>query len=132
MAKQSIQVSDLGEAIREQLEFLHGDTVEEINAAGERAIKKLVSLTRKTAPKRKSGGDYAKSITHTTETNSTTGDKVFTWGAKAPHHRLTHLLVRGHATLDGGRTRADPFLEKALETVLPEYEKEVEEALKND
>lgn len=132
MAKTSIQASDLGKAIREQLGLLHEETVEEINAAGERAIKKLVNLTRKTAPKRKSGGDYAKSITHTTETISATGDKVYTWGAKAPHHRLTHLLVKGHATLDGGRTRADPFLENALDTVLPEYEKEVEEALKHD
>lgn len=132
LAKQSIQASDLGAAIREQLELLHEETVEEVNAAGERAINKLVKLTRKTAPKRRSGGNYAKSITYTTETNSATGDKRFTWGAKAPHHRITHLLVRSHATLDGGRTRADPFLENALETVLPEYEREVEEALKHD
>ena len=132
MARNSIQASDLGEAIREHLTLAFEEDIEAVNAAGERAVKKLVKLTKKTAPKRKSGGDYAKSITYTTETNPATGDKRFTWGAKAPHHRITHLLVKGHATLDGGRTRADPFLENALETVLPEYEREVEEALNHD
>lgn len=130
MAKKSIKAADLGEAIAEQLSLYCEEKVEEVNAAGEKAIKKLVSLTKKTAPKRPHGGDYAKSITHTAKVVGATGDKEFTWGAKAPQHRLTHLLVHGHATLNGGRTRKDPFLENALETVLPEYERDVEEALR--
>lgn len=132
MAKQSIKASDLGEAIAEQLSLYSKDRVEEVNAAGERAVKKLVSLTKKTAPKRPKGGDYARSLTYTTTENSVTGDKEFTWGAKAPKHRLTHLLVHGHAKPNGGRVDGDPFLENALNQVLPEYEREVEEALKND
>ena len=51
---------------------------------------------------------------------------------KAPCHRLTHLLVHGHETRDGGRTRPDPFLKNALDRVLPEYERDVEEAIKGD
>ena len=132
MANKSIKATDLGDAIAEQLALYCEGKVEEVNAAGERAVKKLVSLTKKTAPRRPKGGDYAKSITHTVKTISATGDKEFTWGAKAPHHRLTHLLVHGHAKPNGGRTRKDPFLENALDKVLPEYEREVEEALKND
>ena len=130
MAKPTIKPSDLGAAIAEQLELYHDEIVEEINAAGEKAAKKLVSLTKKTAPKRT--GAYRRSITYTAKENSATGDKEFTWGAKAPHHRLTHLLVKGHPTANGGRVEGDPFLQNALDTVLPEYEKDVEEALKND
>lgn len=130
MANRSIKASDLGKAIAEQLALYSEETVEEVNAAGERAIKKLVSLTKKTAPKRPKGGDFAKSITYTSKVNSATGDKEFTWGAKAPKHRLTHLLVHGHAKPDGGRVPGDPFLENAMDKVLPEYEREVEEALK--
>ena len=92
-----------------------------------KAVKKLVSLTKKSAPK--ASGDFAKSLTYTTEVK-TGGDKAYTWGAKDPHHRLTHLLVNGHPTVNGGRVEGDPFLDNALETVLPEYEKDVEEALK--
>ena len=54
-----------------------------------------------------------------------------TWYVKAPDYRLTHLIVHGHATKDGGRTRGNPFLKNALDEVLPEYEREVEEVLKN-
>ena len=128
MAKTTIAASDLGEAIAEQLTLYREEKIEEVNAAGEKAIKKLVKLTKATAPTRT--GAYKKSITYTEKENATTGDKEFTWGAKAPHHRLTHLLVKGHPTVNGDRVAGDPFLENALDTVLPEYEREVEEALK--
>lgn len=129
MAK-SIKPSDLGEAIAEQLKLYSDEKVEAVNAAGLKAIKKLVKLTRASAPVRT--GKYYQSITYVEKANNVTGDKEFTWGAKAPHHRLTHLLVKGYAKRNGGRVKGDPFLENALDTVLPEYEKEVEEALKND
>ena len=125
----SIQPHDLGDAISEMLTQYHGDAIERMNAAGLKAIKALVKQTKATVPKNR--GDYAKSITHTKEERFT-GDIEYTWGAKAPHHRLTHILVHGHATANGGRVPGNPFLEQALETVLSEYEREVEEALKND
>lgn len=126
----SIKPSDLGKAITEQLTFYHADVIEKVNAAGEKAVKALVKKTKATAPKR--SGDYRKSITSAEKENPATGDKEYTWGARAPHYRLTHLLVKGHAKQDGGRVDADPFLENALAEVLPEYEKDVEEALTND
>ena len=127
MAK-SFKPTDLGKALAEQLTLYGEEVLEEVNAAGEEAVKELVSLTKKTAPKR--SGNFKKSITYAVETDSATGSKAFVWGAKAPHHRLVHLLVHGHQTQNGGRVDGDPFLEKALETVMPKYEKKVEEALK--
>lgn len=127
MAK-SIKPSALGDAIAEQLTLYHEDIIEKVNAAGEKAVKELVKQTKKTAPKR--SGDFRKAITSTEKENSATGDKEYTWGAKAPHHRLTHLLVNGHQKQNGGRVAGDPFLENALAQVLPEYEKDVEEAIK--
>ena len=128
MAK-SFDPTTLGKAISEQFALYHEDVVEAVNAAGEKAVKELVKKTKKTAPKR--SGDYRKAITSVTSENRATGDKTFTWGAKAPHFRLTHLLVNGHQTVGGGRVDGDPFLADALEKVLPQYEKDVEEAIKN-
>ena len=123
----TIRPEELGAAITEQLTIYHADKLEKVNAIGEAATKKLVKLTKASAPKK--SGDYAKNLTYTTEVK-TGGDKAFTWGAKAPHHRLTHLLAKGHPTVNGKWANADPFLENALDTVLPEYERDVEEALK--
>jgi hypothetical protein len=127
--KQGVKIKpeDLGKALAEQLTIYHADKLEKVNAAGEKAVKQLVKQTKKSAPK--ASGDFAKSLTYATETK-TGGDKAYTWGAKAPHHRLTHLLVHGHADVNGGRVPGNHFLEKALGTVLPEYERDVEEALK--
>lgn len=122
----SIDPSQLGSAVSELLGMFHEDVVEKLNDAGDRAIKKLVSITRKTAPRK--SGRYAKNITHKAVVK-VGGCKEYIWGAKAPEHRKTHLLVNGHLGPDGRRVPGDPFLEKALDTVLPEYEADVEEVL---
>lgn len=127
----SIKPEDLGDAIAEQLTLYHQDVVEKVNQAGEKAVKALVKKTKATAPKG-ARGDFRKAITYTEQANKATGDKEFIWGAKAPESRLTHLLVNGHATRDGGRTKGDPFLVDALNEVLPAYENDVKEALESD
>lgn len=128
MSNAVIKPGELATALSEQLSLYREETIEALNAAGERAVKKLVALTKQSAPVRK--GKYKKAITYTEE-RMPTGDKKFTWGAKSPEHRKTHLLVNGYATADGNRVAGNPFLVNALETVLPEYETDAEEAIRN-
>ena len=126
MAK-ALKPGDLGGAIAEQLGLYHEEVMEAVDAAGLKSIKKLVELTRDTAPVRTGG--YFQAITH--KAIKRPSGTIYIWGAGARHGRLTHLLVKGHATANGGRTDGDPFLQNALDEVLPEYEAAVEEALKN-
>lgn len=126
MAK-TIKPEDLGAAIQEELEQYQRHVIDGVNAAGEEAAKALVKKTKAAAPKR--SGAFKRAITYTVAERFRGGDKTFTWGAKAPHHRLTHLLAHGHAKKGGGRVEGDPFLQNALDEVLPEYEKNVEEAI---
>ena len=127
MAK-SIKPGDLGAVIGQELTMYHAEVVEKLDAAGDAAVKKLAKITKATAPKG-ARGSFRRSIASKRLKKDERGS-THVWYVKPPDHRLTHLLVHGHATKDGGRTKADPFLKDALDTVLPEYEEAVKEAIK--
>ena len=124
----TIKPDQLGDALGELLSIYNDQVTEKVNDAGRKAGKQLVKLTKASAPVGYRGA-FKKSIA-LKEEDAGHRMKKFTWHVKPPNHRLTHLLVKGHATKDGGRTKADPFLTNALAEVLPEYEKDVEEAVK--
>ena len=123
-------LSTLGEVIGEELKLYTFETNEKVYKAGQKAIKEMERITKDTAPF--NADAYHKHYVDMIATKSErrrTGVTVHTWYVNAPAHRLTHLLVNGHETRDGGRTAGNPFLENALAMVLPQYEKDIEEAL---
>ena len=129
MSKLTIKPDLIAKAVGEELALLHDDILERLRAVTRENVTELVRRTKSTAPR--DSGDYAKHISAdfkglSRELRSVKG----VWYVKAPHYRLTHLLVHGHAKRNGGRTREDPFLKNALDVILPKYEKEVEEAIK--
>lgn len=130
MAK-TIKLDQLSAVLSQNLELYSKDVQEKVDAAGRRAMERIVQITKDTAPKgsRKSRKFYQSIASK--EDEGPRGHK-FIWYVKAPNHRLTHLLVHGHAKVNGGRVAGNPFLHNALKQVLPEYEQEVEEAVKND
>lgn len=125
MAKSSIiKVADLAVKIDETLAAYHKGINDGIAFASEKAVKDLAKLTKATAPVG-ARASFRKNITSGL-VKKTRWASTYAWYVKGPDARLTHLLVKGHATKDGGRTKADPFLENALEKVLPAYEQAVE------
>ncbi len=128
MAK-TIKPTDLAAAVQQELTVYHQDVTEAVNKLSAKAARDLVKKTRATSPvgARES---FRKNITSTMSKKGRNGD-TYAWFVKGKDSRLTHLLVHGHATRDGGRTKGDPFLSNALDAVLPDYEKAVEEAVKN-
>lgn len=123
----AVKPEELAKAIQKELTIYTEGVTERVNAAGRTAANKLKKLTKATAPV--ASGSFRKNIA-VKEVDAGNGMKKFIWYVKAPDHRLTHLLVHGHATKTGGRTKADPFLANALKVVEPEYEKAVEEAVR--
>ena len=124
----TVSLENLGEAIEQELTIYAEEVQEGVEAAAAASMKKLVKLTRATAPVG-ARGSFKKNIT-STKKKLGPREVLQIWHVKAPDARLTHLLVNGHATKDGGRTKADPFLQNALNQVLPEYEREIEEAIR--
>lgn len=136
MSRERIHAGELGSALERELELYSQDVQEGIVRVTEDSMKNLVKKTKATAPTGRRHGQFKKNITadyqELRSADTLLGRKIrATWYVKAPDHRLTHLIVHGHATKDGGRTRANPFLQNALDSVLPEYERGIEEVLKN-
>ena len=126
-----VTVTGLDDALQAMLANYNAYTQEAVDACSWRAADRLREITKATAPvgARKK---FKRSI-DVKEVYKTCGKyrgRTYVWYVKPPDHRLTHLLVHGHATKDGGRTKADPFLQNALDRVTPDYLKEVEDALK--
>lgn len=119
----------IGEAIDNELTIYHEQIVAKLDEVAFEAADKLVKLTRSTAPK--DSGGFRRNIASKCLRKTVNGS-TYVWYVKPPYHRLTHLLVHGHATKNGGRTKADPFLENALATVRQTYEAAAEEAVKSD
>lgn len=88
------------------------------NKAGiQKTMKQVVKETKAAKfdhkyPTARKPGTYQSHITHTGEPVGTDGWKE-TWHVRSPEHRLTHLLAKGHAAVDGKRTKSNPFLQDA-------------------
>lgn len=126
MAK-TVKPDKLGETLAKELGIYHEQITTRVNLCSAEAAKELVQKTKAKAPKK--SGDFRKAIASKLFKRSPGGD-TYVWYVKAPKHRITHLLVHGHAKRNGGRVKGDPFLHNALEEVLPDYEKNIEEAIK--
>lgn len=117
----NIAMIKLGDEIANTLTQYGAGLQKGVNEAARKAGKDLVKKTKATAPIRT--GNYKKAITMTEEITAMSCRVI--WHVKPPHHRLTHLLVHGHATRDGGRTKGEPFLQNAVDQVLPQFEQDV-------
>ena len=130
MAKITVKPDGIAKAIQKELTIYGEEVQEQLRAITRESVTKLVRTTRTTAPK--DSGDFAKHISADFK-GLARGLKTVkgVWYVKAPHYRLTHLLVHGHPKRNGGRVDGNPFLKNALDEVLPDYQKKVEEAIKN-
>lgn len=120
----SISPEQLGAAIQEELELYSASVREGVRQEAEKAIQKLVQTTKAAAPVGHRG-KFKRAITYE-ETTKAAQSPSFTWGVRGKEASLTHLLVHGHATRDGGRVGS----KLPLATLLDEAEKEFEDGLR--
>lgn len=125
----NINIGDIDKVISEELTIYCDEITEGIKKASDDVMAELVKNTKKDANKRT--GAYAKAIT-SKRTTETKRSRVNTWYVKSPEYRKSHLLEKGHATRNGGRTRAFGFIGKNEEIAVKQYENKVEEVIKNE
>ncbi len=130
---------DVGEQLTRVLTIYSDEVNDKIRALTAETMKDLVKETKATAPRgrRAKKDSYSKHISgdYRGTKKSYRGlhgqDIHAIWYVRAPEYRLTHLLVNGHATSKGTRTRSSPFLHNARDRAVAEYEEKLQEALRN-
>lgn len=130
---------DIGAQLEQILTIYSEDINDKIRAITQETMKALVKETKATAPRgrRDKKDSYAKHISGDyrgikKSNRGLAGQDIHAiWYVRAPEYRLTHLLVKGHATNKGTRTRTSPFLHNASSRAIAEYEEKIQEALRN-
>lgn len=125
-----VKVNDLDVELKTILDGYSTQVRNGVGMLSEETVKRIAEETKKTAPTgvRKS---FRRHITSGVIRN-TRYTSTWAWYVKPPDHRLTHLLVHGHATKDGGEpTRDDPFLKNAVASAVAWFEENLERLLQN-
>lgn len=124
----AISVDKLAAELASTLAAYTGEIAEEVKEAVDITAQELLDNIRADAPKRT--GKYKKAMDVKTISENTYERKKL-WYVKSPHYRLQHLLERGHALRNGGRSKAFPHIEKNEEKARAAFEERVERIVKN-
>lgn len=130
MGDKLVNIDQLNEAIINSLEDYNREVIDGVKKVTKQAMNQLVKDSKATAPVGKRSKHYRDNITSKTLEESDFGLSKL-WYVKGSDYRLTHLLNNGHALRDGGRYPGTNFLGNAVDKVVPDYMKEIEEVLKN-
>lgn len=118
-----IKIKNLAYEISKALEEYTTEVEEKLDDVKKEVANETVKLLKQTSPKKT--GDYARGWAR---------KRVGT--AEVVHNRtdyqLTHLLEYGHATKNGGRTKAYPHIGPAEEKAVNEYVKRAEKVIRGD
>lgn len=113
-------INDLSRIISDQLSLYSGALQEDIDKAAEEVTKNAVNELREKSPKRPGGGRYARGWRVTKQNGRyVINNRIY---------QLTHLLEKGHATRNGGRTRPIRHIEPVESETIRAFERKVREA----
>ena len=128
MGNKIIQIEDLSSEISGILQNYNKAVIKGLKSETQKAMKELVKGTKKDAPVGKRHHHYRDYI-KSKKTYESDDGLVMTWYVSGSDYRLSHLLEKGHATRNGGRTKAFRFIEKNLNSVQTSYENKIKEVI---
>lgn len=119
MSNKKVSVDELSNVILEYLENFKDVTEEAckdgVLTTAEEAVKELRSAHPAGSGKYGSWDKYDKGWTKRVSTMKTKEKGILAVVYNKDHYRLTHLLEKGHALVNGGRTQAFPHIAPVAE-----------------
>lgn len=129
MSKKTIGTDELSTAIHRELTIYSQDIIDGIKQEAKRYSRQLLKDTKTTAPVGNRQHHYRDSI-KVRKLFESDREIEYQWYVDGSDYRLSHLLERGHALRDGGRTDGTHFIEKASDPIIEEYLRVVEDLIK--
>jgi hypothetical protein len=123
-------IDDLADAIVRELENYSESVTESLKEAVDVVAKEVNEEIKKHVTFKENTGQYVSSF-KIKKVYETKYNKGKTWYVGGGEHRLTHLLEKGHATRNGGRTRAFPHIIFGEELAKKRMEELALEAIEN-
>lgn len=124
----NIRIDEVGDMIIDIVGDYTKQVKEGLNETTEHYGKELLKVTKSKAPVRT--GTYKRHLAVKKEKNMF-GDVKSTVYVKDPHYRLAHLLEKGHALPQGGRTKPQPHFKPAKEEVKSKYIRDIKDVIEN-
>lgn len=123
-------MNDWDKQLAIELEAYTDEIAEKVKRAIDETAKGVMNAIKSHIPFNQPTGKYVKAFRLKTSYESRY-DKRKTWYVSGGHHRLTHLLEKGHAARDGSRVKAYPHIkygeEYAIENLVQNIEDELNE-----
>lgn len=130
MANNKIPIGFLSDYISQELMNYTTDVSDSVKKAVDDVSKEMFNNIKRDAPEQ--DGDYKGAMRLKTSFNGLYEKrKTFYVDQKSGEYRLTHLLENGHIARSGRRTKAYPHIKKNEEAAKAEFQKRVEEDIKN-
>lgn len=128
-----VSVDDLAKEINKIMDDFAGATEEAcesgVKTTAKEAVKKLHSAHPSGSEEWGSWNEYNKGWTTRNEPKRRKG--ILSIIHNKTHYRLTHLLEKGHAKVNGGRTRAFPHIAPVAEEAEEELIKNIRKNIEN-
>jgi hypothetical protein len=126
----TVQIDQLADEIARGLENYIDDMTENIKKAVDTVAKETNEEIKKHITFKKFTGKYVKAFRIKTSYEDRY-NKRNTWYVGNGQYRLTHLLEKGHALVQGGRSRAYPHIKYGEELAKQRMEELAKEAIED-
>lgn len=125
-----MNVDEFVEALSKELSNYSEEITEGIKKAVDIVGKETNAEIKKHVTFKQITGDYVKSF-RVKKVYESKNKKFKTWYVANGNHRLTHLLEKGHALHQGGRTKAFPHIKYGEELAIKRMEELSMEVINN-
>lgn len=126
----NVSVDDFSDSIMQALSEWSMEVTEKMKAAVDTTSDEVNQTIKDHIAFKIRSGDYVKAFRVKRGAYEDLYNKRNTWYVAAPYYRLTHLLEYGHATSNGGRTKAYPHIRYGEELAQKQLPALIEEAVK--